>query len=68
MQDFLGLGSAARLNRPGTTLNNWRWRMAADALDSARVDDIAALVESAERVPVRSIPGPSPLHPPRSKA
>jgi 4-alpha-glucanotransferase len=27
MQDFLGLGSEARLNIPGTTLNNWRWRM-----------------------------------------
>jgi 4-alpha-glucanotransferase len=27
MQDYLGLGSEARLNTPGTTLNNWRWRM-----------------------------------------
>lgn len=26
MQDFLGLGSGARLNKPGTTANNWRWR------------------------------------------
>ena len=27
MQDFLGLGSAARMNVPGRAENNWRWRM-----------------------------------------
>ena len=27
MQDLLGLGSDARMNIPGTTLNNWRWRL-----------------------------------------
>ena len=27
MQDLLGLGSEARMNIPGTTLNNWRWRL-----------------------------------------
>ncbi len=27
MQDLLGLGSAARMNAPGTTTGNWRWRM-----------------------------------------
>lgn len=27
MQDWLSLGSAARINTPGTTENNWRWRM-----------------------------------------
>ncbi|MBT8422722.1 MAG: 4-alpha-glucanotransferase [Gammaproteobacteria bacterium] len=27
-QDLLGLGSEARLNVPGTTEGNWRWRMA----------------------------------------
>ena len=26
MQDILGLGSAARMNSPGTNGNNWRWR------------------------------------------
>lgn len=26
MQDVLGLGSEARMNIPGTTANNWRWR------------------------------------------
>jgi 4-alpha-glucanotransferase len=27
MQDFLGLGSEARINTPGTSSNNWRWRL-----------------------------------------
>ena len=26
MQDFLGLGAQARMNFPGTTGNNWKWR------------------------------------------
>ena len=26
MQDLLGLGSEARMNLPGTTINNWIWR------------------------------------------
>ena len=33
MQDYLGLGSKARLNTPGTTQNNWRWRALAEQLD-----------------------------------
>ncbi|MEO1201646.1 MAG: 4-alpha-glucanotransferase [Pseudomonadota bacterium] len=27
MQDFLGLGSEARFNRPGSSADNWRWRL-----------------------------------------
>jgi 4-alpha-glucanotransferase len=27
-QDLLGLGSSARMNRPGTTRGNWRWQLA----------------------------------------
>ncbi|MEQ1439967.1 4-alpha-glucanotransferase [Fontimonas sp. SYSU GA230001] len=36
MQDLLGLGSAARMNRPGVMEGNWRWRMDPGALDPAR--------------------------------
>jgi 4-alpha-glucanotransferase len=37
MQDVLGLGSEARMNVPGTTVENWRWRMLRSALsDSTR--------------------------------
>ena len=27
MQDILGLDDTARMNQPGTTGNNWQWRM-----------------------------------------
>lgn len=27
IQDFLGLGSSARINRPSTSKGNWRWRL-----------------------------------------
>jgi 4-alpha-glucanotransferase len=33
MQDILGLGSAARMNRPSTVGNNWIWRMRGDELN-----------------------------------
>lgn len=32
VQDLLGLGSAARMNTPGTVDGNWAWRMAPGAL------------------------------------
>ena len=51
LQDFLGLGSEARINTPGTTSDNWRWRMEEGALDSAMADHVAAMVEEASRRP-----------------
>jgi len=35
LQDLLGLGSDARMNTPGTTEGNWRWRVTAQQLDEA---------------------------------
>jgi len=35
MQDLLGLESAARMNLPGTSSGNWRWRMLPEALEPA---------------------------------
>jgi 4-alpha-glucanotransferase len=35
LQDVLGLGSAARMNRPATLGGNWRWRFGAEALSAA---------------------------------
>ena len=32
LQDLLGLGSAARLNTPGTTQGNWSWKVSQEAL------------------------------------
>jgi 4-alpha-glucanotransferase len=55
MQDYLGLGSAARLNTPGTTGNNWRWRMNGSALQPELVSSIAEMVHRASREPRRRL-------------
>ena len=34
LQDILGLGSEARMNLPGTSRGNWRWRFAPEALSA----------------------------------
>ncbi|NOR18997.1 MAG: 4-alpha-glucanotransferase, partial [Xanthomonadales bacterium] len=49
MQDFLGLGSESRLNIPGTTLNNWRWRVSDEQLSPAFCEAVANLVEETSR-------------------
>ena len=38
IQDLLGLGSDARMNRPGTTVGNWKWRVTSGELDSATAE------------------------------
>jgi 4-alpha-glucanotransferase len=43
MQDVLGLGSEARMNVPGTTVENWRWRMLGSALRDSTRDRIRDL-------------------------
>ena len=49
MQDFLGLGSEARLNTPGTSGDNWRWRLQATELDDAVINQVASLVRHSGR-------------------
>ena len=49
MQDYLGLGSEARLNVPGTTMNNWRWRVQSHQLQPALLESVRALVDSTGR-------------------
>jgi 4-alpha-glucanotransferase len=44
MQDYLGLGGDSRMNVPGTTWNNWRWRLGSDALSQENIGQIRALV------------------------
>ena len=53
MQDYLGLGSEARMNVPGTSSNNWRWRMLDAQLTDSVCDNIAAMAAAAGRAPVR---------------
>ena len=46
MQDWLGLGSFARLNTPSTVGgNNWRWRLEKGALKPKLVDEIASMTK-----------------------
>lgn len=49
MQDYLGLGSSARLNVPGTTANNWRWRMTDGQISPDLCAFVAELVTSSDR-------------------
>jgi 4-alpha-glucanotransferase len=44
LQDFLNLGSGARMNLPGTTGNNWSWRMPADVFTN--LDLISRITET----------------------
>ena len=40
MQDLLGLGSEANMNRPGTAEGNWQWRMLPGALSRPLAEDL----------------------------
>lgn len=45
MQDVLELGAGCRMNTPGTTLGNWRWRFSWDQLTEERVLTLKRLVK-----------------------
>jgi len=49
MQDFLGLGSGARMNTPGTLRNNWRWRLTSEQLTPAVMASIGEMIAVAGR-------------------
>jgi 4-alpha-glucanotransferase len=49
-QDLLGLGSEARMNRPGTVTDNWRWRLVPGRLSSDTLRPLAVMTETYERV------------------
>lgn len=56
MQDWLGLGSEARINLPGTPEGNWGWQMQAGAFDESLAKRIAILTGKYGRKP-SSCPG-----------
>lgn len=43
LQDWLGVGSAARINTPATAEGNWRWRLRSGELPEALAGKICAL-------------------------
>ena len=45
MQDFLGLGSEARINTPSTLGGNWSWRMKAGAFTAELAERMGKLAE-----------------------
>ena len=50
LQDVLGLGSEARMNRPSTLGGNWTWRFRDEALgaeQAARLAELARLYDRA---------------------
>jgi 4-alpha-glucanotransferase len=49
MQDFLGLGSESRLNIPGTTSNNWSWRVTDEQLSPEFCKSVANLIKETAR-------------------
>jgi 4-alpha-glucanotransferase len=49
-QDVLGLGSEARMNNPGRTGRNWRWRMEAGAMTPALAGRLREATEEAGRL------------------
>lgn len=51
LQDALGLGSAHRMNTPGTTRGNWRWRFRWNQVTETQVSWLRELNEAHHRIP-----------------
>jgi 4-alpha-glucanotransferase len=58
MQDYLGLGSEARINVPGVAGGNWCWRLEADALEKRLTPALAAQVRELTVTYGRCAPAP----------
>jgi 4-alpha-glucanotransferase len=50
-QDLLGLGSEARMNRPGRAAGNWRWRLEPGQLTDGLAARLRESTATAKRVP-----------------
>jgi 4-alpha-glucanotransferase len=48
-QDVLGLGSEARMNRPGRAAGSWRWRLERGQLGEREARRLAAMTREAGR-------------------
>ena len=50
LQDYLHLGTAARMNTPGTTSGNWSWAFNWDQLSEQIIDTMRLQIKSAKRL------------------
>jgi 4-alpha-glucanotransferase len=50
LQDWLGLGSQARMNYPGKSTGNWSWRVSNHQLDHLDLEKLSELTVSTARV------------------
>ncbi|HTV20876.1 MAG TPA: 4-alpha-glucanotransferase, partial [Polyangiaceae bacterium] len=58
LQDLLGLGSAARMNVPGTIDGNWTWRLPEEQLTREVAERMAAFAALYGRVPAAANESP----------
>jgi len=49
IQDVLGLGTKARMNRPGKAKGNWRWRLRKQQLRPSQLKRMAELTVATGR-------------------
>lgn len=49
LQDLLKLGNTARMNHPGTTAGNWRWRVDGSLLTAGMFEKLAAMTTIYQR-------------------
>jgi 4-alpha-glucanotransferase len=49
MQDVLGLGVEARMNRPATKTGNWRWRLQPEQMTSSITKTLRQITETSDR-------------------
>jgi 4-alpha-glucanotransferase len=49
MQDVLGLGAAARMNRPSIAHGNWEWRLMPDQINPAITKKLLAVTKASKR-------------------
>ena len=51
LQDLLGLGRDARINRPGSDQGNWRWRLAPGQFGKEQAAELFRLTRLYGRLP-----------------
>ena len=64
LQDVLGLGREARMNRPGTAAGNWEWRAPAGVFTKELAENLAELCLTYDRDPRRASPAAATRAPP----